>query len=100
MCVLVTLSQNKVTGEKNLLFSRATARFDPTNVDEVVGWFKTMVTNEYIKGVKNNIYSPFNKKLLQRFFEHIIRNEQELYDIRKYIEENPIKWETDDYYIN
>ena len=68
MCVLVTLSQNKVTGEKNLLFSRATARVAPTNVDEVVGWFKKTVTNEYIKGVKNNIYSPFNKKLWQRFF--------------------------------
>lgn len=34
------------------------------------------------------------------YFEHIIRNEQELYEIRKYIEKNPIKWETDDYYIN
>ena len=34
------------------------------------------------------------------YFEHIIRNERELYEIRKYIEENPIKWETDDYYIN
>ena len=37
MCVLVTLSQNKVTGEKNLLFSRATARVAPTNVNEIFG---------------------------------------------------------------
>lgn len=28
-----------------------------------------------------------------RFFERIIRNEKELYNIRKYIEQNPLKWE-------
>ena len=32
------------------------------------------------------------------YFDHIIRNEQELYEIRKYIEQNPIKWEFDEYY--
>ena len=43
MCVLVTLSQNKVTGEKNLLFSRATARVAPTNVDEALSQNKVTV---------------------------------------------------------
>ena len=32
------------------------------------------------------------------YFEHIIRNNDELYEIRKYIEENPIKWNSDEYY--
>ncbi|MGN0174309.1 MAG: hypothetical protein ACI39F_07690 [Acutalibacteraceae bacterium] len=32
------------------------------------------------------------------YFDHIIRNEQELYEIRKYIEQNPMKWELDEYY--
>jgi len=27
------------------------------------------------------------------YYEHIVRNEKELYCIRKYIEENPLKWE-------
>ena len=29
---------------------------------EIVGWFKSMTTNEYINNVKNNIYPPFDKK--------------------------------------
>ena len=32
------------------------------------------------------------------YYDHIIRNEQELYEIRKYIEQNPIKREFDEYY--
>ena len=32
------------------------------------------------------------------YFEHIIRGEKDLFEIRKYIEENPVKWETDEYY--
>ncbi len=31
------------------------------------------------------------------FFEHIIRNDKELYEIRKYIEFNPLNWEDDEY---
>lgn len=60
---------------------------------EMIGWYKTMTTNEYIRGVKAGLYAPFNKKLWQRdYFEHIIRNDIDLYETRKYIENNPIQW--------
>jgi REP element-mobilizing transposase RayT len=36
-----------------------------------------------------------NFKWQRNYYEHIIRNEQDLYRIRKYIELNPIKWELD-----
>ncbi|MHB1151048.1 MAG: hypothetical protein ACYCWE_00740 [Eubacteriales bacterium] len=53
-----------------------------------------MTTNEYIRGVKNGLYPPFDKHVWQRnYFEHIIRNEDDLYDIRKYIRDNPKNWE-------
>ncbi len=32
----------------------------------MIQWFKTMSTNEYIRNVKNNHWTPFNKKLWQR----------------------------------
>jgi len=32
------------------------------------------------------------------FYEHIIRNENELKEIREYIQNNPIKWEMDKYF--
>ncbi len=49
----------------------------------VVQWFKTMTINEYIRGVKQNGWLRFDGKLWQRnYYDHIIRNENELNRIR------------------
>lgn len=41
-----------------------------------VQWFKTMITNEYIRGVKNEKWRQFEGKLWQRnYFQCIIRDE-------------------------
>jgi len=59
----------------------------------VVQWFKTMTTNEYIRGVKKCGWKPFNGKLWQRnYYEHIIRNNRSYEIISKYIANNPAKW--------
>jgi len=59
-------------------------------------WFKTMSTNEYICNVKNNYWTPFIKKLWQRnYYDHIVRNENELNRIREYIIINPMQWQCD-----
>lgn len=31
----------------------------------------------------------------RNYYEHVIRNEKELYNIRRYIEQNPLKWDLD-----
>jgi putative transposase len=55
-----------------------------------------MTTNEYIRGVKQNGWHPFPGKLWQRnYYEHIIRNENEMNRIREYITNNPAQWATD-----
>ena len=65
----------------------------------VVQWFKTMTTNEYIRGVKNLGWRPFDGKFWQRnYYEHIIRNETEYTNIRNYILANPSNWPTDKNY--
>ncbi|HEY64384.1 MAG TPA: hypothetical protein G4O02_07405 [Caldilineae bacterium] len=62
----------------------------------VVQWFKTMTTNEYIRGVKTLGWPPFPRRLWQRnYYEHIIRNDQEWDRIRTYIANNPLHWERD-----
>jgi len=64
---------------------------------QIVQWFKTMTTNEYIRGVKQNKWPPFNKKLWQRnYWEHIIRDENDFNRIREYIVNNPLQWQMDD----
>jgi REP element-mobilizing transposase RayT len=63
---------------------------------DMVGTFQSMVTVEYIRGVKTNKWQSFDKKLWQRnYWEHIIRNEHELINIRRYIKNNPANWDQD-----
>ena len=65
----------------------------------VLQWFKTMSTNEYIRGVKNNNWIPFDGKLWQRnYWEHIIRDEKSYQTISEYIINNPAKWTEDKFF--
>ena len=62
----------------------------------IVQWFKTMTTNEYIRGVKTLGWQPFPGRLWQRnYYEHIIRNNTSLNGIRQYIASNPAQWADD-----
>jgi len=77
-----------------------TSKTDAVNIPTAVQWFKTMTTNEYIHGIKENGWPPFNKRLWQRnYFEHIIRNEQEYELISNYIRTNPDRWESDKFAV-
>lgn len=47
----------------------------------------------------NEINHTKGQSLWQRsFYEHILRDDEDLYNHRKYIQENPLKWTLDDYY--
>ncbi|MBW4484708.1 MAG: transposase [Tildeniella torsiva UHER 1998/13D] len=62
----------------------------------VMQWFKTMTTNYYIRGVKENGWPPFEKRVWQRnYYDHIIRNEADLTRIQAYIRNNPALWQVD-----
>jgi putative transposase len=75
---------------------RATTRVVPT-IGEVVGAFKSAATVEYIRGVKSAAWPAFRTRLWQRnYYEHVIRNEEGLNRIRRYIDENPVRWAFDD----
>lgn len=68
----------------------------PKTVGDMVGAFQSIVTVEYIRGVKQLGWQPFNGKLWQRnYWEHIIRNEQSYHQIAEYIVNNPKNWEND-----
>lgn len=63
-------------------------------LQDIVGWFKTMTSNEYIKCVRDNKYPTFDKAVWQRgYYEHVIRNESDYLTICEYIENNPSKKE-------
>jgi len=63
---------------------------------EMIQWFKTMTTNEYIRNVKQNRWEPFDGKLWQRnYYEQIVRDEISLRRVREYIINNPRQWQQD-----
>jgi REP element-mobilizing transposase RayT len=65
-------------------------------IGDMMDWFKTMTTNEYIRGVKNHGWQRFNGKLWQRnYWENIIRDEAALSRISNYIITNPENWQND-----
>ena len=75
--------------------------FPTTTVSELVQRFKTITTKLYIDGVKEGVYMPFDKKIWQKsFHDHIIRNEDGYRHIWQYIDENPVKWSEDKYFIS
>lgn len=53
---------------------------------DIIGKFKAAVT----RNAKKIGFVDFRWQ--ERFYDRIIRNEKELLNIRKYIEQNPIKW--------
>ena len=65
----------------------------------LVDWFKTMTTNEYIRGVKQYGWKRFDGKLWQRnYYEHIIRSTDGYERITNYIIDNPANWHEDKFF--
>lgn len=62
---------------------------------DIVCAFKSKCVHEWLKHIKaNNI--DFNGKIWHRnYYESIIRDEKHLNNVRKYIRDNPMKWELD-----
>ncbi len=59
-----------------------------------ISWFKRISTNKYIRGVNENGWEPFYRKLwLRNYYERVIRNESDFEETRQYISSNPANWE-------
>jgi len=63
---------------------------------DIVGAFKSLTTCAYVEGIKQRGWLPFHAGLWQRnYYEHVVRNEDELAHIRDYIRGNPLNWALD-----
>ena len=64
-------------------------------VTEVVGWFKYHLTKDI-----NRYRGTMGEKVFQRsFYDHVVRNCEDYYEIQKYIDENPLRWQLDKLYV-
>ncbi len=74
-----------ITGKNNPMFYQSISR--------IIRWYKGRCTFEINKNTTNIsfFWQP-------GFYDHIIRNDKKLNEIRKYIKNNPKKWQDDEYY--
>ena len=67
------------------------------SLGRIVQAFKSISTHAYINGVKQSGWRPFAGVVWQRnYWEHIVRDEQDLNRLREYIRHNPEKWALDE----
>lgn len=59
------------------------------SLSDVVGKLKSFASKEIRKSLEDKEIFEWQKS----FYDRIIRNEKELYQIRKYIQENPLRWD-------
>jgi REP element-mobilizing transposase RayT len=63
------------------------------SLGSIIGQIKSITT----KRIKRMLNNPKINIWQRNYYEHIIRNENELYEARKYIQNNPLKWSEDEY---
>ncbi len=62
----------------------------------VIQRFNSITTARYSQQVHDQRWEPFDGRLWQRnYYDHIIRNHDDLLRCRRYIELNPTRWESD-----
>ncbi|MCK5058370.1 MAG: transposase [Candidatus Aminicenantes bacterium] len=67
------------------------------SISRIIQGFKSISTNTYIHSVTKNHWPAFEKYFWQRdFFDRIIRDPEELEQVRNYIINNPQNWESDE----
>ncbi len=88
----IIIIDNHSVGDAN--FASPTTVEDRSKMElcKIIQQFKRAVTIKIKKSIKESDF-----KWQRSYYDRIIRNEQELYNIRKYNRQNPLKWklETD-----
>lgn len=82
-----TVARNNRAGAISNVMARAGARPAPT-IGEIVGSFKSLCVHEWLQYLTQNNINESGKIWQRNYYERIIRNEKELYNIRKYIKNN------------
>lgn len=83
---------NDAVGTRYRVALRRFGSFGKHTLSLIINQYKGSVT----RFAHKNGYDDFLWQL--RFYDHIVRNDNDLLRIRTYIRNNPLKWELDEYY--
>jgi REP element-mobilizing transposase RayT len=76
-----------VSNKTEAIHRIASTTLQANSLGSIIGQFKLVCT----KRIRKSGHPSFHWQ--PRFYDRIIRNDRELYQIRKYIEQNPLKWD-------
>lgn len=68
---------------------------DAPTLGDIVGAFKSLCVNAWLKAIKTENINARGKFWQNNYYEHVIRDEEEMNRIRQYIVDNPMRWELD-----
>jgi putative transposase len=68
---------------------------DAPTLGDVVGAFKSLCVNAWLRVIKIENINARGKFWQNNYYEHVIRNDEEMNRIRQYIIDNPLQWELD-----
>ena len=71
-----------------------------TTISKIIGSFKSKTSVDYLTYINANNLNISGTIWHRSFYDHIIRNDKSLQDIREYIVNNPVNWDTDEENIN
>ncbi len=92
----IIIIENKIKNNTPVGATRRVApTLQPNSLGSIIGQFKSISTKR-INRLNN---TPGNSIWQRNYFEHILRNENDLYNTRNYIQNNPLKWELDELFI-
>jgi len=83
---------NNTVGTRDRVTLRRFGNTEKDSLSMIINQYKGSVT----RFARKNGYKDFFWQT--RFYEHVIRNDNDLHRIRTYIKNNPLKWEIDEYY--
>ncbi|MCF6178951.1 MAG: transposase [Geopsychrobacter sp.] len=74
---------------------------ETVTVGDIVGAYKSLCVHHCLQWVKKNDPNRMLGKIWQRnYWERIIRNDQEVGNIREYVQHNPTKWHSDKLFVS
>jgi len=70
----------------------ATAPLQKHTLGQIIAYFKYQT----VKSINQTHKTPGNRIWQRNYYEHVIRNEADLNEIRQYILDNPVQWDKDE----
>lgn len=83
-----------------LIINKRTGASPVPTISNIIGSFKSKTSIEYLHYLKGNALNISGQIWQRSFYDHVIRNDKSLNNIREYIVNNPAQWDDDVENIN